>query len=137
MVNIFDAPLFDRMKTRLGWLEQRQAVLAEGIANADTPGYRPYDLAPLTFADTLEGGTARLQPVISDPQHIGAGAVDATGDAKKVAAKRTYEVAPAGNAVDLEEQMAKVNETLLAHNLTTQLYRKYLSLVRIAVTAKN
>lgn len=33
--------------------------------------------------------------------------------------------------------MAKVSETQLAHNLTTQLYRKYLNLVRIAATAKN
>ncbi len=51
-------------------------------------------------------------------------------------AQRVDEVAPAGNAVDLEEQMAKVNETAIAHNLTTQLYRKYLNLVRIAATAR-
>lgn len=136
MVNVFDATLFDRMKTRLAWLEQRQAVLAETIANADTPGYRPQDLAPLSFAETLEGGTARLRPAASDPRHLGGGEDGGGAPAKTVMAQRTYEVAPAGNAVDLEEQMAKVSETLLAHNLTTQLYRKYLNLVRIAATAK-
>lgn len=135
MVNVFEATLFDRMKTRLGWLQQRQAVLAEAIANADTPGYRPHDLTPPKFAQVLESGAARLAPTTRDPGHLGGGgAVDRA--AKKVAAQRTYEVAPAGNAVDLEEHMAKVNETLLAHNLTTQLYRKYLNLVRIAATAK-
>lgn len=136
MANMFDAPLFDRMKTRLGWLEQRQAVLAETIANADTPDYRPYDLEPPSFAETLESGTPRLQPTVSDPGHLGA-KDETSGAAKKSAATRTYEVAPAGSAVVLEEQMAKVSETQLAHNLTTQLYRKYLNLVRIAATAKN
>jgi flagellar basal-body rod protein FlgB len=135
MVNVFEATLFDRMKTRLGWLEQRQAVLAETIANADTPGYRPHDLTPPKFSEVLESGAARLSPITSDPSHLGgSGAAAAAG--KKAPASRTYEVAPAGNAVVLEEQMAKVNETLLAHNLTTQLYRKYLNLVRIAATAK-
>lgn len=135
MVNVFAASLFDRMKTRLDWLEQRQAVLAETIANADTPGYRPHDLTPPRFAEALSGDAARLAPASSDPRHL-AGSGATAGAAKKAMQQRTYEVAPAGNAVVLEEQMAKVNETLLAHNLTTQLYRKYLNLVRIAATAK-
>ncbi len=32
--------LFGMMKQRLAWLGQRQEVLAQNIANADTPGYR-------------------------------------------------------------------------------------------------
>jgi hypothetical protein len=38
--------------------------------------------------------------------------------------------------VDLEEQMAKVNETAVAHKLTTQLYRKYLGLMRMAASVR-
>ena len=44
-----------------------------------------------------------------------------------------YEVAPDGNAVVLEEQSAKAAETALEFQLTSNLYRKYLGMVRIAL----
>ena len=37
-----------------------------------------------------------------------------------------YETAPAGNAVVLEEQMAKLNHTAVSHRLASELYRKHL-----------
>jgi flagellar basal body rod protein FlgB len=38
--------------------------------------------------------------------------------------------------VDLEEEMAKMSETAVSHKLSTQLYRKYLGLVRMAASAR-
>jgi flagellar basal-body rod protein FlgB len=125
-----DTALFDRMKARLNWLDRRQAVLAETVANADTPGYRPQDLAPFRFRDLVPG----RQIVTTDPAHLTSGSQSAA--TSKNAVRHTYEVAPAGNAVILEEQMAKISETAIAHNLTTQLYRKYLGLMRTATSAK-
>lgn len=124
------------MKARLHWLDQRQSVLARTIANADTPGYRPHDLAPFRFRDLAAAAPPRLDATHADhllPASAGGGHA---GAAAEGTARRTYEVAPAGNAVILEEQMAKVNETAIAHALTTQLYKKYQALVRAVVTAK-
>jgi flagellar basal-body rod protein FlgB len=45
----------------------------------------------------------------------------------------TYETTPDGNAVILEEQMAKATETALDYQLTSNLYRKYLGMIRIAL----
>jgi flagellar basal-body rod protein FlgB len=39
---------------RLHWLDRRQQVLARNIANADTPGFRPSDLAARNDTRTLE-----------------------------------------------------------------------------------
>ena len=44
-----------------------------------------------------------------------------------------YETTPDGNAVILEEQMAKATETALDFQLTSNLYRKYVGMMRIAL----
>ena len=41
---------------RLRWLEARQRVLSQNIANADSPGYRPSDMQP--FAKVLSRSVA-------------------------------------------------------------------------------
>ena len=56
------AVLFDLISARAGWLAQRQAVLGQNVANADTPGFRPLDLAPASFERLLQGGWARSRP---------------------------------------------------------------------------
>ena len=46
---ITDIPILSMLLTRLQWAQARQRVLAENVANADTPNYRGRDLAPLKF----------------------------------------------------------------------------------------
>ena len=43
---ITDIPILSMLRTRMEWHQERQRVLAENVANADTPNYRPRDLAP-------------------------------------------------------------------------------------------
>ncbi len=122
------------MKQRLEWLGRRQVVLAENIANADTPSYRPQDLAPQRFRDVLDH-PARLALTATDANHLGQPIADRT-QPKVETSRNVYEVAPAGNAVVLEEQMAKVHETAIDHKLVNQLYRKYLGMLRMAASAR-
>lgn len=127
------APLWS-IKRRLDWLGQRQQVLAGNIANADTPGYLPRDLRPLVFRDLVKRETP-VRLAATDSRHLAGSAPRATqlADSRQ---SEMVEVTPAGNAVDLEEQMAKVNETAVSHKLTTQLYRKYLGLMRMAASTR-
>ena len=55
---ITDIPILSMLRTRLQWAQQRQAVLAENVANADTPSYRSRDLAPLKFEAPAQGARA-------------------------------------------------------------------------------
>jgi flagellar basal-body rod protein FlgB len=124
---------FGVIKQRLAWLGQRQQVLAQNIANADTPGYVPHDLKPLRFDETLRKASP-VVPAATDAQHM-------TGTRRPSEFTRQeqpdfVEATPNGNAVDLEEQMAKLNETQVAHKLATQLYRKYLGMIRMAAGAR-
>lgn len=122
------------IKQRLEWLGQRQQVLAGNIANADTPGYVPRDVKPLAFADIVRRET-QVRLTATDARHL-AGASQKARQFAVAEQRDTVEVTPAGNAVDLEQQMAKVNETAVSHKLTTQLYRKYLGLMRMAASVR-
>ena len=61
-MGVADLPLLQQIKGRLGWLDERQRVIAQNVANADTPGYGAQDLkAPTDFAAALRtGGGLRM-----------------------------------------------------------------------------
>src|SRR3546814_18010246 len=52
-------PMFDLLTRRMKWLSERQEVLAQNIANANTPDYTPQDLKPMPFREIMQ----RLSPV--------------------------------------------------------------------------
>jgi len=124
--------LFDAMKKRLAWLTQRQEILAQNIANADTPGYTPQDIEPFKFKDLVTRQATALNMTVTEPSHLGGERrqVSEFGEKKT---RRPYETSPSGNAVVIEEQMMKVGETAMKHRLTTELYRKHLGMIRIAL----
>lgn len=124
--------LFGMMKQRLAWLGQRQEELARNIANADTPGYRPRDIKPLEFRGMVMRQVLPVGMEKTHGNHLG-GQPATARPFKDEVNRRPYETAPAGNAVVLEEQMAKVSETSVAHRLTTELYRKHLGMIRTAI----
>ncbi|MBK8174058.1 MAG: flagellar basal body rod protein FlgB [Rhodospirillales bacterium] len=127
---------FGAIKERLAWLDQRQTILARNIANADTPGYVPHDLKPLNFRETLRDQVAPVSLSATNPAHL-PGLVHQKATFRDEVQRDADDVSPSGNAVDLEQQMAKVNESAATHRLTTQLYRKYLDMIHLAATSKN
>jgi flagellar basal-body rod protein FlgB len=126
---------FGILKQRLDWLDQRQQVLARNIANSDTPGFTPKDVEPLRFRAALRGALAPVQVAATAPNHL-SGTLPAATGWKERGDRHPVEATPNGNAVDLEEQMARLNEVGASHRLTTQLYRKYLGMIRTAAGAR-
>ncbi|MCB2099438.1 MAG: hypothetical protein KDE22_01110 [Rhodobacterales bacterium] len=124
--------LFGMVKKRLTWLTQRQEVLSQNIANADSPGYKPRDLTKLKFGELMRREHMQLNVSMDNPAHLG-GQRKRLRDYAEEQERRPFETAPAGNAVILEEQMGKVNETAIGHKLTTELYKKHLNMIRIAI----
>ena len=123
------------LKQRLDWLDQRQQVLARNIANSDTPGFRPSDVEPFQFRATLRGALAPVQVAATAPNHL-AGTLPSASGWKERQDRDPVEATPNGNAVDLEEQMAKLSEVGTAHRLATQLYRKYAGMVRLVAASR-
>jgi flagellar basal-body rod protein FlgB len=119
--------LLDLAEQRMAWADQRQAVLAENIANANTPGYKPHDLRP--FADALSNAQV-VAPVRTNPNHLG-GTLATQSPGETV--DRTHMKSPDGNAVSLDEQLVKVADTDTTHSLVTAIYRTYLGMFKIAL----
>jgi len=113
---------------RIAWLDARQRVLAENIAHADTPGYRPRDLKP--FAQLVASLGVGVALARTDARHLG----PAGGrDPRSVADRRLPDQAANGNGVSLDQQALKVADTDTAHALATALHRRYLVLFRAAL----
>jgi flagellar basal-body rod protein FlgB len=123
-------PLFEAIAKRMSWLGERQAVLAQNIANADTPGYGAQDVKPPSFAQLLGGTAARLPLATTAPGHI---VSVAAGGSFALTPQRPGERAPNGNSVQLEDQMMKISDTANDYALTTSLYRQQLNLIKQAL----
>ena len=125
-------PLFSLMGRRMSWLAQRQTILAHNVSNADTPDFRPMDLTKESFRYMLDGSRS---PTVTmrrtSGSHIQANFQP--DQFRKDKSKDAYETALSGNAVVLEEQLMKVAETQGAYNLATNLYRKHVKMLKMAI----
>jgi flagellar basal-body rod protein FlgB len=130
-----DLGIFKMTKAQMDWLAQRQEVLAGNIANANTPKYLPKDLKPLSFKEVLAGNTARpVTASATNSKHI----VPEIGPDpfKAVTQRKTYESTPDGNAVILEEQMAKMGEAGSRYNAAASLFQKYHKMIRTSMGSR-
>jgi flagellar basal-body rod protein FlgB len=135
-MNLSKLPLFSMISQRIGWLSERQKVLAENVANADTPNYKARDLKPLDFSAMASAagagaGGARLTPATTDQRHFDV----RPGSASKNAAVKDpkAEATLSGNSVSIESEMMKVAETAMDYQLITNLYKKQIGLIKAVI----
>ncbi|MHA1536735.1 MAG: flagellar basal body rod protein FlgB [Alphaproteobacteria bacterium] len=135
-------PLFQAITKKMGWLGQRQQVLARNIANINTPGYKPKDLTAPDFGAILRGsGSGAGAPagggvplVATHRAHFKAGPLeDTTAEREKESSQPDGPMRPNGNAVVMETELMKVNKTAMDYQLTTNIYRKYISMFHTAL----
>lgn len=118
--------LFSLAERRLAWADRRQTLLAENIANADTPGWHSRDLKP--FATILAGKASTVTASRTDPAHI-AGRPGGPGAPHKSSGER----APDGNAVRVDVELSRVADTESAQSFATGIFTKYLGMFRLAL----
>ena len=113
------------------WNQERQRVLSENVANADTPNFRPRDLTQPTFERNAVATVAPLQLARTDAAHQPGRISDATRF--NVDSRGTFEIRPAGNAVNLEDEMMKVAATQMDYQTATSLYTRSLGMIKTAL----
>jgi len=126
---ISNIPIFSMLRTKMQWHQERQRLLAENVSNADTPNFKPRDLAPPKFDRGAPPGALALAQ--TSPAHI-AGGGSSTGRFQ-AERKGGYEIRPAGNAVNLEDEMLKVAANQMDYQAATTLYGKSLGLIKSAL----
>jgi flagellar basal-body rod protein FlgB len=132
-----DLPVLQALKGKLRFHETRQKVLAENVANAETPGYTARDIkAPDFFRVAVDGeADAGVSTVLTNPMHI-AGPSIGNGTPFRPEKVGGYDVTPDGNAVSLEDQMMKVTSNQMDFQTVTSLYQRSLGLLKTAVGKK-
>ena len=131
-MNLNSIPLFEMLTKRMSWLNQRQAVIADNIANADTPGFKPNDLVPVDFEKLAHDASRRATIVGTNAKHLVSSA-RSTGPFRVSEQDNPYESTPSGNAVVLEEQLMKMSQTVMDHRITAGLYAKHMGMLRAAL----
>ena len=118
------------LRTKMEWHQSRQRVLAENVANADSPGFRPHDLVEPDF----KRPAAPLHTVSlarTEGDHIAG--VNAAASPFRSRTTGGYEIKPMGNAVNLEEEMIKVAANQMDFQAVTALYTRSLNLLKTAI----
>ena len=131
-MSISDLPVLSALRTKMQWHQERQRVLSENVSNSDTPNFKPRDLVEPKFDRTgaSVASTGSLAMMRTAASHIAP-----PGAAQSFAkdSSRGFETRPAGNAVNLEDQMLKVSANQMDYAAVTSLYSKSLHLLKTAI----
>jgi flagellar basal-body rod protein FlgB len=136
-MNFADIPILSMLKDRLSYLNQREQVIGQNVANADTPGYVPGDLKPFEISSGAGAdATLALTPVQTNAAHL-SGTLPAppAGSSWRPHASPDSETRLDGNRVVLEEQMLKMQDARLNYETALGLYQKSVAMIQLALKA--
>jgi flagellar basal-body rod protein FlgB len=121
--------LLDLASQQQRWLTVRQAVVAQNIANANTPGYKAMDVGG--FQDLFDG--AQFQLASTNPAHLGIDPLDPGSAATKE--DQPWEVSHSGNSVSLEQEMLKAGQVNRDYSLNTSVVKTFNQMLAASVKA--
>ncbi len=119
-----DIGIFALAEQKLSWIDTRQKQLAQNIANADTPGYKPRDVQP--FSSVLN--QFDVAPARTSPMHLVGFSQGQPGTTAEAG-----ETAPDGNAVSIESEMTKVAQDDTSQQLVGNLWKSYMGMFMTAL----
>lgn len=129
-------PILSGIRRQMETLSDRQRVIAQNIANSETPGFKARTVEDADFSDLLgnsTGGIRVAKPRVELTAGMkGLGAIQPAG-AGIVLDKDISETKPDGNNVTLEDQLLKLGQVQADFTAMTNLYRKQLSMLKTAV----
>lgn len=131
-MNLDSISLFRVVDKQLRYLGQRQETLAKNIANANTPGYQAMDLAAPDFQSAMNSAQS-VEMAATSPSHYGVAMGTAAPSVAKEKPIVPWEISPDGNSVVLEQQMMEASSTQANYQMATELYRKYIGMMKLAL----
>ena len=135
-MDIGEIPLFSMLQKRLGYVSERERVIAQNVANADTAGYVARDLKPFTFDQAMGSQSGQgLQPAMTSANHLAGKPGKGGGGTYRPKVGEDSETTLNGNAVVLEDQMIKMSEARMDYDAAIGFYQKSLALLRMAARA--
>lgn len=126
--------VIDTLHARMNYLQVRQSLIAQNVANADTPGVQAKDLSPFAanFTSALHQAASMAR---TDGAHMAANP-DTQGEAKLDRQHEGWELAPNGNSIVLEQEMIKSHETRAAYEMSNLVFSKHVAMTRAALGSR-
>jgi len=127
-------PLFSMLKSRLGYINAREQLISQNVANADTPGYTPQDLQPFDVSKAMEGNgpqTGVINPQVTEPGHMQPPNLQSQIQ-WKVVDTQDSDASLSGNKVTLEDEMSKMTDARMNYEEAIGFYQKAMSLIQMA-----
>lgn len=136
-MNAGEIPLFSMLRSRIGYLSDRQRVIAENVANADTPKFVPHDLKPFSFqakgaGPVAAGSVDGVVQAVTQPGHMQAPNASGSPSAK-ILTVHDSETTLDGNSVVLEEEMMKMTDARMNYDAAISFYQKSVDMLRLAI----
>lgn len=130
-----DSPLLDSIAHSMKNLAQRQRVIAQNIANSETPGFKAQEVEAPDFSALLahKGVPHVARPHVQVTSGMVALGVPPTQNGKVIADSNVSETKPDGNNVTLEDQLLKIGQVQTDFQTMTDLYRKQMNLLQSAI----
>ncbi len=125
--------IFRMAMTQMDWAAQRQKVLSQNVANADTPGYIPRDVKAPDFKNVLMRETAPVRVTRTNPLHL-KGTIPEQESFRTQGIRKSFEEAPDGNKVIIEEQMQKVGSARSDYNTAVTLMQAHMRMLKMATS---
>lgn len=126
-------PILAGIRERMQNLSERQRVVAQNIANSETPGYKAREVSEPNFASLVGGSGMIAAPRVELTSRMKSlGAIQPVG-AGVILDRDITETKPDGNNVTLEDQLLKMGEIQADFTAMTGLYRKQMSMLKTAV----
>ena len=127
-------PLFSLLTNRMSWLSTRQSVLAQNVANADTPNYVARDIKPMDF-DSMLSDQKGTGMTVTNARHLDIRAQ--RGNAFEEQDAEGEGGTPGGNVVSVEQEMIKLSDTQIQYQTATNLYQKAVNMFRTALGSRS
>jgi len=124
ITGLFSQPNYLTAKKLLDASVLRHEAIANNLGNLETPNYQRLDVAP-SFQTELRQALGSQNPAqlaeVQPHLEVDATAISSTRD---------------GNTVQLESELARLNQNFLEHTLETQLISGALIKLRLAITGR-
>jgi flagellar basal-body rod protein FlgB len=131
-MDLTDIPIFSMMRARMGYLSEKQRVIAENVANASTPGYAPHDLKPFNFQAQVQAAAGPGSMAVTHAGHMLPPGAKRGANVKPVKTKDS-ETTMDGNSVVLEEEMMKLTDARMDYDAAVGFYTKSLDILKLAI----
>lgn len=114
----FNSQLIAQIAGRISYLNTKQDLYAQNVANLETPGYQAKDIEFKGYLEQFQGKEALNKTVYTPDIEVKTKSSDPKVN---------------GNTVHLEEQMAKLTDNSVEFMMATEILKKHLALTKLSV----